>query len=458
MPPSHGRTGRPLRRWVLLFPVVIGVCLLLVAVVLLGVLVVRRLNRAEARATPTAVPEPAETAVVSPLPTPLSTPQACTVAVGSAETQQTVPQPVLFQVGEREFPVVVVYAQDGTWTFPEGYSGAAAWVCGTVVNYLIQLEATSENQQLLEGLQPGSTFSLRLSNGGSLQFRFAERRVVNSYATDVLAQVRPRLTLIVPLESGMWQVVIGDYVAEAGSLPPASTLARPNQPVRVGNVQVTVTSGTIVRDVAALQPGTVAYVVEFTVENVGSQSVSADEFVMTLQDGSGQVYPLSAAASAAGASGPLNGTIAPGVRVSGSVGYVVPETIAGPTLIWSFALQSATGVQASFAIPFEGQKAPSTAGRIEVVLTEAFLSSDRGTLVVEGEIRNLGEEPASVDLNQITLTSSAGMGVLRMAAPPLPWTIPAGQTQVIELQYAKPDAPAVLLTIAGYSFEIQGLE
>jgi len=44
-----------------------------------------------------------------------------------------------------------------------------------------------------------------------------------------------------------------------------------------------------------------------------------------------------------------------------------------------------------------------------------------------------------------------------MAAPLLPWTVQPGQTQVIELQYPKPDAPAALLTLLGYSFEIQGL-
>jgi len=44
-----------------------------------------------------------------------------------------------------------------------------------------------------------------------------------------------------------------------------------------------------------------------------------------------------------------------------------------------------------------------------------------------------------------------------MAAPPLPWTIQPGQTQVIELQYSKPDASTALLALLGYSFEVRGL-
>jgi len=32
-----------------------------------------------------------------------------------------------------------------------------------------------------------------------------------------------------------------------------------------------------------------------------------------------------------------------------------------------------------------------------------------------------------------------------------------GQTQIVELQFARPSASAALLTILGYSFEIQGM-
>jgi len=77
--------------------------------------------------------------------------------------------------------------------------------------------------------------------------------------------------------------------------------------------------------------------------------------------------------------------------------------------------------------------------------------------MIEGEVENVGVGPVTVELGDISLSSSAGMGELRMAAPPLPWTIQPGQTQVIELQYGKPEASAALLTLLGYSFEIRGL-
>jgi hypothetical protein len=92
-----------------------------------------------------------------------------------------------------------------------------------------------------------------------------------------------------------------------------------------------------------------------------------------------------------------------------------------------------------------------------MTVTDAFLSSDGTTLVIEGEVRNAGDVPVTIDLADISLTSSAGLSVLRAAAPPLPWTVAVGQTQIVELQYTKPDAAAALLTVGGYSFEIDGL-
>jgi hypothetical protein len=49
------------------------------------------------------------------------------------------------------------------------------------------------------------------------------------------------------------------------------------------------------------------------------------------------------------------------------------------------------------------------------------------------------------------------MSALRSAAPQLPWIIQPGQSQIIELEYPKPDASAALLELLGHSFEIGGL-
>lgn len=455
-----GHAGRSDRRWIVLAPIIGGTCLVLIAIVLIAILAVRNLSGRSGEQEP-GIPLRVTRTTATPCPaTPVATPgaaQICDTIVSSGDIEQPVPLPVTLTVAEQAFPMVITVPSAGVWSFPEGYPGAAAWVCGTVVNYLVQLEATPANQALLEGLTPGTALALRLSNGTNLLFHLAERRQVSAYDPDTLAQVHPGLTLIYPLNGDTWQVITSDYAAETETAP-VNTLAQPNQAVQVGNVQVTVERGHVVREGMALQPGTMAYVVEYSLVNTGSEPLNTVNCVVKLQDGSGNWYLCSPEASAIGDYGPLGGQIAPGTTVQASAGYIVPETLTGPTVIWTFAPDATTQLQASVGIAYESSTTPAADGQFAAAVTDAFLSSDGQTVVIEAEIQNTGDTAVTVALQQISLTSSAGLSVLRMAAPPLPWVIAPGQTQVVELQYARPNASAALLTLGGYSFEIQGLQ
>jgi hypothetical protein len=367
------------------------------------------------------------------------------------------PLPISLTVGSQAFPVEAVRA--GQAEYPAGRAGVTAWVCGTVVNYVLGLEPSAENEALLAGLRPGDEIGLLLSSGVGLSFRFAGQREVAAYQASVLEQFRPRLTLILEKASGAWQIVTADYLGEtAPAQPPPGTLAQPGQPVRVGDAQITVVGGHAESSLAGLTPETMYYLVEFTVENVGTTSLNADAFAMELHDGLGNGYLLSRAASVFGEYGVLGGEIAPGAVAQGSAGYLVPDGLTGPTLTWTFSPQPGSGLRASVSIPYEAATQPAGGGLAQVSVTDAFLSSDGAALIIEGEVHNVGDGPLTVELSDITLSSSAGMGDLRMAAPPLPWVIQPGQMQVIELQYNKPAAPTVLLTLMGYSFEIGGLQ
>ncbi len=232
---------------ILLIPVLGGTCLVLIAVVLVIVLVVRRAVGPQTEHNPGMPLEVTRAALTAATATPLpeGPPQeTCTVSVNSGEAQQPVPLPVSLTIESRVFPVVATLPSGGQWSFPDGYPGAAAWVCGSVVNYLLQLEETPDNQALLESVQPGSSLTLRLSNGTDLRFRVGERRQVNAYDPSALAQARPSLTVILPEAADTWQIVVAEYAAEAEAAgAPVNALAQPNQPVQVGDVRVTVTQG-----------------------------------------------------------------------------------------------------------------------------------------------------------------------------------------------------------------------
>jgi hypothetical protein len=392
---------------------------------------------------------------------PLSHPQeACEMIIGSDDVQMAVSLPVSLTVGGKPLSVVAIVSDEQGWTYPSAYSGAAAWVCGTVVNYVVGLEPTPESEALLVDLRPGDEIKMHLSNGAVLFFRFVEQRETEANEARVFEQVQPLLTLILEKEGGTWQVATADYVSETEPVQPATgTLAEPGHPVRVGDAQVTVIEGHVERTGPDLASGTMYYLVEFSVENVGDAPLDTATFNMQLQDDVGSVYLLSSEASAIGDYGPLSGEIGVGVTMQGTAGYVVPETLVGPTLIWTFTPRPGSELRASVSIPYEADTGPSLSGYAEVTIDEdsTFISTNGNRLVVGGEIENTGDGPITVDPSDITLTSSAGMSALSSAAPPLSWTIQPGQTQVFELQFEKPDASTALLTLAGYSFEIRGI-
>ncbi|MCP4550383.1 MAG: hypothetical protein GY835_28320, partial [bacterium] len=174
--------------------------------------------------------------------------------------------PISLSVGGEAFPVVAIVAGEEGWTYPTGYPGTAAWICGTVVNYVLGLEPTPENETLLLGLRPGDEIKMHRSNGVVLFFRFAERSETEANATLIFEQIRPRLTLILEKQDGGWQVAVADYVSETEPVqPPVGTISQPGQPVRVGDAQVTVIEGHAEHDGSDLVPGTMYYLVEFSV-------------------------------------------------------------------------------------------------------------------------------------------------------------------------------------------------
>jgi len=458
--PPPPPTSPSRRSCLVVAPIVGGALLLLVAVALVAFLGLRHMwsgdegdGEGVSPSMPLEVVKLTPTAFASPL-----SPPGCETIINSGDVQIAVSLPASLTVGAAVFPIVPTVPQREGWTYPSGYPGSAAWVCGTVVNYVVGLEPTPENEALLAGLRAGDEINMHLSNGVALLFRFDERREAAPNEAGVFEQTRPRLTLIVETEGGTWQVATADYISETEPIqPPSGTLAQPGQPVRVGDAQVTVAKGYAVRDEPGLLPGTMYYLVEFSVQNAGEIPLNTGAFTMQLQDGMGNRYLLSSVASAAGEHGPLGGEIEPGATVEGTAGYLVPETLAGPTLIWTFSPRPDSDLRASVSIPYAAEEGAAVGGQAEVVITDAFLSSAGDVLIIEGEVRNSGSGPLTVELSDISLTSSAGMSELRMAAPPLPWTIQPDQAQVIELQYEKPAASTVLLTLLGYSFEIQGL-
>jgi hypothetical protein len=390
-----------------------------------------------------------------PFASPLE-PSECSAVISSGGVQVSVPQPVAFSAGGQAFSVVPISPgrQSRSSLAPE----TIGWVCGTVINYVLELEPSDSNTTLLDNLRPGDEIVLRLSTGLELVFRFTEKTRTQAEDPAVTEQARPRATVYLEDADGSWLVAIGEYVSEHEPIaPPDASVAQVDQQVTAGAAVVTVLDGHTFADPPAAPPDAMYYLVEFSVQNAGETPLEISHFSMQLEDGVGNRYLVSPIASATGEYGSPGGRIAPGETVRTTAGYVVPRNLVGPTLTWLFSPGSSSDAQARVRIPYTPPEAPSVSSTVLVTVTDAFLGSDGDVIVVEGEVSNQGSELVTIELGDIQLSSSAGLSDLRVAAPPLPWTIQPGQSQVIELQYTKPAAPAVLLSLMGYSFEIQGL-
>lgn len=446
-PPPSGQSGK--RSLLIPLVVAVAVFLCLVVAVLVFVLGLRPLL------FPTRVEGiPLEIVRVTPGPTPQ--PGAVPIPIAEVGGEAVpLPIPVALEIGGRTFAVQASPADGGAWAAPASASGAAIWVEGTVVNYVLGLEATAEQTALVEQLVAGDPLSLRLSNGARVTFRVARTESIRPDDTSIFAQHSSGLTLVLlGGDAAERTTVFADVerVEEATPDPAAVTIA-PGQPTQVGAVLITVERGYAEPASAGAPPGTMVYLVEFTIQNTGDAPLDARTFVMELVDGVGNRYLPSSSAATQGDYGPLLRPLNAGESVGGTAGYVVPELMSGPTLTWIFSPDAQ--VRAYFALRYEQPAVALAEADVEVY--DAFVDEDEGILHILADIYNDGDAPLEVTAADISLSSSAGRGELRSTAPPLPWTIQPRDYQEVELLFVKPWASSAVVTILGFTFEISGI-
>jgi hypothetical protein len=449
----------------MLLPVLFGIGLLMLAVLLVIVLGVRRLVFSTKETDPGMSLIVTKVAVTEASPTTTSPPITvpsfdCETIISSGDVQIATSAPISLTLSGTSIPVQKFELEDEKLGYSADNAGAGLWLCGTVVNYVILIEPTTDNEALLTAMSPGDAITLRLSNGVVLSFGFTQQKELKTSAMgDTFSQFEPRLTLLLEQEADTWLVTSADYVTRDEAGPAAGAQAQLNMPVRVGDVQVTVSEGYPFNDAPNLPIGTMYYMVEFSIENLGEQPLNTSLFTMQLQDGVGNIYLASPMASAYGNNGAIEETVAAGDTATGSAGYLVPNTLAGPMLIWTFSPSPSSEIWASVSIPHEGQVVtPIEPPRAQVIIDDALPGKNGTTLLIEGQVRNVGGTPLVIETRDVTLSSSSGMGELVLANPPLPWNIEPGNSVFIELQFKKPDAPSALLTVMGFSFDISGLD
>jgi hypothetical protein len=391
----------------------------------------------------------AESVSVTKLTTFLSPPEipADQTVLQEDDTPLKTLSPTQLSIADRTFPIVAVQPEQGRWPLPAEQTALGMWMHGTLINYVIGLPYTTTTESLLSGLMSEDRIILTLENGTRLTFGSPQVRRVAAEDRSLMEQDRPGLTLMLLGSNQPSRLVVtARYLPED---------ALPSMDQNADGLSVSVLNADVLRDVTPEADNSWYFVVEYAITNTLTTEVDATYFDMVLEDAAGQRYVLNEEATRRGQHGRLTAMLPGGGSARGSAGYLIPRTVTAP-LIWIFRADPTSAEQAQLILDFEPPR-PSPA-QPDVELYDVFLDGGRNAVVISGTVYNDGESSLSVTEDAVELTSQEGQGSLVASTPLLPWVVPPGDYQDFELQFSLPEnAGSVLLTVSGFTFEIEGL-
>jgi hypothetical protein len=345
---------------------------------------------------------------------------------------------------------------DGLWA-PEVAEGNAAWVNGTIVNYVFGLADSGENRTFLEALAPGDRFAVTTRQGVTHNFTFDSRNLVPGSDRSVFNQQSPGITvLLLGGDAAERLVVRGRYEVDTADPGSTGAVVQLGETAQMGDVQISPQASSFLTNRPEAPPGFGFFLIDFTVQNVGLTAVDASAYRFVLSDELGNQYALNPVASRLGNNPPLGGFINAGQSVTATAGYQIPAGLVSPTLTWNITAPDGTQAQAS--LPFT---AGGAAGQSAVIsLQEATITADTNNLIIIGQVTNMGAQPLVIAAEDISLRTPAGSDYLLLATnPPFPWTVPPNQTLQFSVTYQRPIGSAsAVFTILSQPFELSGLQ
>jgi hypothetical protein len=378
-------------------------------------------------------------------PTPLPTLEAELLAdiVDSAGVKTDLVVPRTLEVKGVSFVVQPVRITSGDWPLPDD-ERAVSWVFGTVVNYVMGVEASPQNKELLASLKLGDELLLRMSTGSAYRFAFLDAMRVAPQASEVFRQNRPGLTLTLlgDEEQAARVIVRATYIPDSELSHGGPTTGQVNM-VAIGQ---TAPLDTLYLTVRAVQPvalpetppGHVYLTVDYEVENSGEDlPLITGSFVHRLEGAGGLTFPLAPVTTSGPAIPPV---IDAGEGVTATAMYVIPESALGEELLWQFA-PVASG-------PAAQVKVPPYSGSLAAMVSVDGATLQAGhlavTFTVQATLREVQITPADIMAEGATLDPVVNA---------FPWQVGAGQTGRFTL-VVSPQANPVRLGMLAQGFEI----
>ncbi|HID63190.1 MAG TPA: hypothetical protein EYP49_10685 [Anaerolineae bacterium] len=393
--------------------------------------------------TPAVTVEAADTSPTS-LPT-LESEFLADIVDAGVKTGLVVPRTL--EIKGSSFVVQPVKITAGDWPLPDD-ERAVSWVYGTVVNYVLGLEATPANKTLLASLRPGDELLLRMSTGPAYRFAFAGAVRVAPQASEIFGQTRPGLTLALLDDEGQPTRVVIRAVYEPnseevrGGWSPAETVEMGRAVTLDDMLRLTPLESKPLA-LPGAPPGSVHLAVDYVLENRldGRLSLSGN-LAHQVVDIQGLAYPPTL--SPLGGTGrypPLPAQLEAGQTVTATAVYVVLEAVLREGVTWRFGLApSGTTVQ----VPL-----PSYTGFLEpqVTVQEAALLPG-GVLALTLDL--------VAGLRDVTLTA-ADVQVQGGTLGPdnaFPWQVPAGSSGQFTLSLQPDGGVPLTVVLLEQGFEI----
>lgn len=392
-------------------------------------------NRSAAEeVTPQATSEAGGRVTPTPLPTLESELLANIVDAAGVKTGLVAPRTL--EIKGVSFVVQPVKITAGDWPPPDD-ERAASWVYGTVINYVMGLEATAANKQLIASLRAGDELLLRMSTGPAFHFAFVDAVRIAPQASELFRQARPGLTLAL-LEDGEQPdraIVRAAYLpeSEVAGAGAARTIAV-GQTADLDSLRLTCT-GSEVQAPPGTPSGQLILAISYRLENTGllplltgtlSHRLTAGGLTLPLAPGDTETWPA---------------TISPGQVLTGTARYLAPESTLDQPLTWSFA--------ASPAGPAVQVALPPIQGRLsaEVRLKEAAFRD--GVLLVTLSLTAPSVRGLELSATDLALTGAT----VHPVGNHFPWQVSPGGSQEFTLLLA-PSASPVRVELLGQGFEL----
>ncbi len=381
--------------------------------------------------------------------TPAPTLEAALLAdiVDSSGVRTQLVAPRTLDIAGVSFVVQPVQVKSGDW--PRPYEErAASWVSGTVVNYVIGLEATPANKALLSSLRAGQELLLRMSTGSLYRFAYVDTVMAPPQATEGFRQNRPGMTLALLGDAREQRMVVrAGYIPESdlGLAPVQAEIKASVGETALLNraVQVTCLGNRLLAKPGA-PPGYVYQAVEYRVENVSEAEVGGAIFSHHLES-EGMSYPIVAVPHEVNPYPLMAERLAGGETFQTVAVYAVPEAALAEGLTWEFSA-GPDGARARVALPAYSGRLAETVRLTGAGTMDGYLTA---TFAISAALHSLELGPADIELTG---------GSLRPAGNSFPWRVPAGGggqfTLLVEPKQAGPVTVAILEH--GFEFTLSG--